>query len=110
ASVAAAALGLARRALDEALDHATSRRMFGQALADFQLTQAALAEMATGIDASALLTYRAAWVRDAEREPATREGAMAKLTGTETAQRIIDRAVQLHGARGVTRGTVVERL
>jgi acyl-CoA dehydrogenase len=110
ASVAAAALGLARRALDEALDRATSRRMFGQALADFQLTQAALAEMATGIDASALLTYRAAWVRDAEHEPATREAAMAKLTATETAQRVVDRAVQLHGALGVTRGTVVERL
>ncbi|MBV8579925.1 MAG: acyl-CoA dehydrogenase family protein [Candidatus Eremiobacteraeota bacterium] len=110
ASVAAAALGLARRALDEALDRATSRAMFGQVLSDFQLTQAALAEMATGIDASALLTYRAAWVRDVEREPTTREAAMAKLTATETAQTIIDRAVQLHGALGVTRGTVVERL
>ena len=66
--------------------------------------------MATGIDASALLTYRAAWVRDVEREPTTREAAMAKLTATETAQTIIDRAVQLHGALGVTRGTVVERL
>jgi acyl-CoA dehydrogenase len=110
ASVAAAALGLARRALDEALDRATSRAMFGQRLADFQLTQAALAEMATGIDASALLTYRAAWVRDALREPATREAAMAKMTATETAQRAIDRAVQLHGALGVTRGSVPERL
>jgi acyl-CoA dehydrogenase len=110
ASVAAAALGIARRALDEALDRATSRTMFGQKLADFQLTQAAVAEMATGIDASALLTYRAAWVRDAEREPATREAAMAKLAATETAQRVVDRAVQLHGALGVTRGTVPERL
>ena len=98
ASVAAAALGLARRALDEALDHATSRSMFGGTLADFQLTQAALAEMATGIDASALLTYRAAWQRDVENEPTTREAAMAKLTATETAQRVIDRTVQLHGA------------
>ena len=66
--------------------------------------------MATGIDASALLTYRAAWQRDVEKEPTTREAAMAKLIATETAQRIIDRAVQLHGALGVTRGTIVERL
>ena len=110
ASVAAAALGLARRALDEALERATTRTMFGQKLADFQLTQAALAEMATGIDASALLTYRAAWVRDVGREPATREAAMAKLTATETAQRVVDRAVQMHGALGVTRGSVPERL
>ena len=110
ASVAAAALGLARRALDEALERATSREVFGQQLAGFQLTQAALAEMATGIDASALLTYRAAWVRDVEHEPTTREAAMAKLTATETAQHVIDRAVQLHGALGVTRGSVPERL
>jgi acyl-CoA dehydrogenase len=110
ASVAAAALGLARRALDEALERVTRRRMFGGTLADLQLTQAAIAEMATEIDASALLTYRAAWVRDVEREPTTREAAMAKLTATESAQRIVDRAVQLHGALGVTRGTVVERL
>ncbi|HEY0615541.1 MAG TPA: acyl-CoA dehydrogenase family protein, partial [Candidatus Elarobacter sp.] len=110
ASVAAAALGLARCALDEALERATSRTMFGRTLADFQLTEAALAEMATGIDAAALLTYRAAWVRDAEQEPATMEAAMAKLTATETAQRVIDRCVQLHGALGVTRGTLPERL
>ena len=110
ASVAAAALGMARRALDEALDRATSRRMFGYQLAEFQLTQAALAEMATEIDASALLTYRAAWVRDVLREPTTREAAMAKLVATESAQRIIDRTVQLHGALGVTRGTLPERL
>jgi acyl-CoA dehydrogenase len=110
ASVAAAALGLARRALDEALDRVTTRLMFGQTLAAFQLTQAALAEMATGIDASALLTYRAAWVRDVEKAPTTREAAMAKLTATDTAQCIIDRTVQLHGALGVTRGTVTERL
>jgi len=110
ASVAAAALGVARRALDEALDRATARELFGAKLADFQLAQAALAEMATGIDASALLTYRAAWLRDCEKEPTTREAAMAKLTATETAQRVIDRAVQLHGALGVTRGTIVERL
>jgi acyl-CoA dehydrogenase len=110
ASVAAAALGLARRALDEALGRATEREMFGARLADFQLTQAAIAEMATGIDASALLTYRAAWVRDVERDPTTREAAMAKLTATETAQRVIDRTVQIFGALGVTRGTIAERL
>ncbi|HEX3452545.1 MAG TPA: acyl-CoA dehydrogenase family protein, partial [Solirubrobacteraceae bacterium] len=110
ASVAAAALGIARRALDETLERATSRRMFDGTLASFQLTQATLAEMATGIDASALLTYRAAWLRDVEQEPTTREAAMAKLTATETAQRIVDAAVQLHGALGVTRGTIVERL
>jgi alkylation response protein AidB-like acyl-CoA dehydrogenase len=110
ASVAAAALGLARRALDEALGRATEREMFGQRLSGFQLTQAALAEMATGIDASALLTYRAAWVRDVERETTTREAAMAKLTATETAQHAIDRTVQMFGALGVTRGTIAERL
>ncbi|HEX3463215.1 MAG TPA: acyl-CoA dehydrogenase family protein [Candidatus Elarobacter sp.] len=110
ASVAAAALGLARRALDEALERATTRTMFGQRLAEFQLTQAAIAEMASEIDASALLTYRAAWVRDVLREPATREAAMAKLAATEGAQRVIDRAVQLHGALGVTRGSITERL
>jgi acyl-CoA dehydrogenase len=110
ASVAAAALGLARRALDEALERTTTRTLFGGALADFQLTQAALADMATGIDASALLTYRAAWQRDVAHEPTTREAAMAKLTATETAQRVIDRTVQFHGALGVTRGTIPERL
>ena len=110
ASVAAAALGLARRALDEALDRTTTRAMFGGHLADLQLTQTAIARMATGIDASALLTYRAAWQRDVAGTPTTREAAMAKLTTTETAQRIIDRCVQLHGALGVTRGTIPERL
>jgi acyl-CoA dehydrogenase len=110
ASVAAAALGLARRAFDEALARAKGRAIFGAALSDLQLTQAALAEMATGIDASALLTYRAAWVRDVQGLPTTREAAMAKLTATETAQRVIDRNVQIHGALGVRRGTVAERL
>lgn len=110
ASVAAAALGLARRAFDEALARAKGRTIFGATLADLQLTQAALAEMATGIDASALLTYRAAWVRDVQGAPTTREAAMAKLTATETAQRVIDRNVQIHGALGVRRGTVAERL
>jgi acyl-CoA dehydrogenase len=110
ASVAGAALGLARRAFDEAVARAKGRAMFGATLADLQLTQAALAEMATGIDASALLTYRAAWVRDVAGRPTTREAAMAKLTATETAQRIIDRTVQLFGALGVMRGTIAERL
>ncbi len=110
ASVAAAALGFARRALDEALDHARSRRIFGGALADLQLTQAALGEMATDIDAAALLTYRAAWRRDVQKLPTTREAAMAKMTATETAQRVIDRAVQMFGGRGVKRGEIVESL
>jgi acyl-CoA dehydrogenase len=109
-SVAAAALGFARRALDEALTHTSNREMFGRRLLDFQLTKAAIAEMATSLDASALLTYRAAWVRDVAGESATREAAMAKLTATETAQRTIDRAVQLFGALGVMQGNIAERL
>jgi acyl-CoA dehydrogenase len=109
-SVAAAALGFARRALDEALARARSRRMFGQALADFQLTQAAIADMATGIDAAALLTYRAAWLRDARAARTTREAAMAKMVATETAQTVIDRAVQIFGGLGVVSGQPVERL
>jgi acyl-CoA dehydrogenase len=108
-SVAGAAIGLAQRALDEALAHAAHRTLFGKTLADFQLTQAALADMATGIDAARLLTYRAAWLRDSSQR-ATREVAMAKMTATETAQQVIDRAVQLFGGRGVARGEVVERL
>jgi acyl-CoA dehydrogenase len=110
ASVAAAALGFARRALDEAIARAASRRMFGATLADFQLTQAAIADMATGIDASALLTYRAAWVRDAKGARTTREAAMAKMAATETAQTVIDRAVQIFGGLGVVSGHPVEKL
>lgn len=110
AGVAAAALGFARRALDEALARATTRKMFGQMLADFQLTQAGLADMATEIDGAALLTYRAAWLRDAEGVPTTREAAMAKMAATEGAQRVIDRAVQMFGGLGVATGSVVERL
>ena len=110
ASVAAAALGFARRALDEALDHARNRRMFGGALADLQLTQAALGDMATEIDAAALLTYRAAWRRDVQKLSTTREAAMAKMAATETGQRVIDRAVQIFGGRGVMRGEIVESL
>jgi acyl-CoA dehydrogenase len=108
-SVAAAALGFARRALDEALARATSRKMFGKTLADFQLTQAKLAQMATGIDAAALLTYRAAWQRD-QGQRVTKEAAMAKLTATETAQQVIDAAVQMFGGLGVVSEQPVERL
>ena len=110
ASVGAAALGFARRALDEALMRARTRKMFGQALADFQLTQAAVADMATDIDACALLTYRAAWLRDVKRVRTTREAAMAKLAATESAQRVIDRAMQIFGGLGVQSGHIVERL
>jgi len=108
-SVAAAATGFARRAFDEAVAHATGRRMFGKVLADFQLTQAAFADMATAIDAAALLTYRAAWLRDTAR-PVTLAAAMAKMTATESAQAVIDRALQMFGGRGVERGATVERL
>ncbi len=108
-SVAGAALGFARHALDQAVGRATARKMFGKTLADFQLTQAKLAQMATGIDAAALLTYRAAWQRDQGRR-VTREAAMAKLTATETAQQVIDAAVQIFGGLGVVTGQPVERL
>jgi acyl-CoA dehydrogenase len=108
-SVAAAALGFARRAMDEALHRATSRKMFNQRLADFQLTQAKLAQMATTIDSSALLVYRAAWLRD-QGHNVTREAAMAKLTATEGAQQVIDAAVQIFGGLGVVSGQAVERL
>ncbi|HEX7439361.1 MAG TPA: acyl-CoA dehydrogenase family protein [Caldimonas sp.] len=108
-SVAAAALGFARRALDEALYRATTRRMFDKTLADFQLTQARLAQMATTIDGAALLTYRAAWQRDQGRK-VTREAAMAKLAATEGAQQVIDAAVQIWGGLGVVSEQPVERL
>ena len=108
-SVAAAALGFAQRALDEAVRHAKSRRMFGQTLGDFQLTQAALADMATGIEAARLLTYRAAWLRD-HGQPVTQAAAMAKMTATENAQAVIDRALQMFGGRGVVSGEILERL
>jgi acyl-CoA dehydrogenase len=110
ASVAAAALGFARRALTEAAARARTRPMFGGMLGDLQLTQLKLGEMATAIDAAALLTYRAAWLRDVKGARTTREAAMAKMTATETAQQVIDAAVQLFGGLGVTRGQVVERL
>ena len=110
ASVAAAALGFARRAVDESVAHARSRRMFGGTLADLQLTQAKVGDMAMEIDAAALLTYRAAWLRDVGQARTTKEAAMAKLSATESAQRVIDAAVQLHGGLGVTHGHIVERL
>jgi acyl-CoA dehydrogenase len=110
ASVAAAANGYARRALDEAAARAKARTMFGGVLADLQLTQAALGEMAASIDAAALLTARAAWTRDVLGRRTTREAAMAKMVATEGAQRVIDRAVQMHGGLGVRSGQVVERL
>jgi len=110
ASVAAAALGFARRALDEALARAKARKMFGQTLADFQLTQAAIADMATAIDGAALLTYRAAWLRDVKGARCTREAAMAKMVATESAQQVIDRALQIFGGLGVVSGYPVEKL
>ncbi len=108
-SVAAAALGFARRALDEALQRATTRKMFNGVLADFQLTQAKLAQMATTIDSAALLTYRAAWQRD-QGHTVTREAAMAKMVATEGAQQVIDAAVQMFGGLGVVSEMPVERL
>jgi acyl-CoA dehydrogenase len=108
-SVAAAALGFARRAFDEALQRVTTRRMFDGVLADFQLTQARLAQMATTIDSAALLTYRAAWQRD-QGANVTREAAMAKMAATEGAQQVIDGAVQLFGGLGVVSEMPVERL
>jgi acyl-CoA dehydrogenase len=108
-SVAGAALGFAQRALDEALKHSLARPMFGKTLSDLQLTQAALADMATEVDAARLQTYRAAWLRD-RGETVTKEVAMAKMAATESAQRVIDRAVQIFGGRGVVHGETVERL
>ena len=110
ATVGAAALGFARRALDESTAHTRARQAFGGALSDLQLVQARLADMAVGIDASALLVYRAAWTRDQGAERVTREAAMAKLFATEAAQQVIDDAVQLLGAKGVAGGGVLEQL
>jgi acyl-CoA dehydrogenase len=109
-SVGAAALGFARRALDEALARVTGRELFGAPMADLQLVQAKLADMALEVDASALLVYRAAWTADVVGGRVSREAAMAKLHATETAQRVVDEAVQLFGGLGVTVGSVVERL
>jgi acyl-CoA dehydrogenase len=109
-TVAAAALGLARRALDEALARAATRELFGGPMAELQMVQGHLADMATDVDAAALLTYRAAWTKDAGAARVTREAAMAKLFATDRAQAVIDTAVQIHGGDGVRRGHVVERL
>lgn len=109
-TVAAAALGYARRALDEAVSHTASRHAFGQMLSDFQLTKSRLAEMEVAIECSALLVYRAAWTHDQGAPRTTRESALAKLFASESAQSVIDSAVQLLGARGVVSGSPVERL
>jgi acyl-CoA dehydrogenase len=109
-TVGAAALGFARRALDEAVAYVKRREVFGKQLAEFQMTQQKLAEMATEVDAAALLIYRAAWTKDCVAERVTREAAMAKMYATEAAQRVIDAAIQLHGGMGVVSGVPVERL
>ena len=109
-TVGAAALGFARRAFDEALVRVKNRHVQGAALADLQLVQGHLADMALDIDASALLVYRAAWVKDQGSARISREAAMAKLFSTEAAQRVIDMAVQLHGGDGVRSGFTVEHL
>jgi acyl-CoA dehydrogenase len=109
-TVGAAALGFARRALHESTERAATRKLFGAPLAELQMTQAAIAESATDVDASALLIYRAAWMKDHGAPRITREAAMAKMFATESAQTVIDRAVQLHGGLGVTKGVEVEKL
>jgi acyl-CoA dehydrogenase len=110
ASVAAAAIGFARRALDESVSHSRERKMFGQTLGDFQLTQAKLADMDTAIDSAALLTYRTAWQRDVKGTRTTKEAAMAKMVATENAQQVIDAALQMHGGMGVKVGNICESL
>ena len=109
-TVGAAALGFARRALDETLKRAANRNLFGAPLGDMQMVQGHLADMAVEIDAAALLIYRAAWTKDQGASRVTREAAMAKLFATEAAQRVIDAAVQLHGGEGVRSGSPVEML
>jgi acyl-CoA dehydrogenase len=109
-TVGAAALGFARRALHETIERAATRKLFGAPLAELQLTQAAIADSASDVDAAALLVYRAAWTKDTGAARVTREAATAKMFATEAAQRVIDRAVQLHGGAGVTKGVKVEEL
>ncbi|WP_293811447.1 acyl-CoA dehydrogenase family protein [uncultured Bosea sp.] len=109
-TVGAAALGFARRALHETLEHANGRKLFGGTLGDLQLSQAAIADSAAEVDAAALLVYRAAWTKDRGAARVTREAALAKLIATENAQAVIDRAVQIHGGLGVTKGVKVEEL
>ncbi len=110
ATVGAAALGFARRALDEAAARALARHAFGRPLAEYQLIQAKLADMAVAVDAAALLVYRAAWIKDRSGGRVTREAAMAKLFATESAQEVIDQAVQIFGGLGVVSGVAVEKL
>lgn len=109
-SVAAAAIGFAKLALETAINHAKKRAMFGQHLIDFQLTQAAIGEMATQLDEAILLTYRAAWILDVKQRKTTLETAMAKLAATEYAQQIIDRCLQLLGGQGLVKNSTLERL
>ncbi|MBL8577339.1 MAG: acyl-CoA dehydrogenase family protein [Mesorhizobium sp.] len=109
-TVGAAALGFARRALDESLKRAADRKLFGAPLAELQMVQGHLADMALDIDAAALLVYRAAWTKDSGAARVTREAAMAKLFATDRAQEVIDKAVQLHGGDGVRKGHIVESL
>jgi acyl-CoA dehydrogenase len=109
-TVGAAALGFARRALAETVDRAATRKLFGAPLGELQMAQAMIADSATEVDAAALLVYRAAWTKDQGADRVTREAAMAKMFATETAQQVIDRAVQLHGGLGVTKGVKVEEL
>jgi acyl-CoA dehydrogenase len=110
ASVGAAACGMARRALDESIRYASTRKQFGRLLCEHQLIQEKLADMATELDAARLLVYRAAYARDTTDTRVTREASEAKLFATEAAGRIVDSAVQIHGGAGLVRGNVVERL
>ena len=109
-TVGAAALGFARRALDESLVRASERELFGAPMAELQMVQGHIADMALDIDAAALLIYRAAWTKDSGAARVTREAAMAKLFATDKAQEVIDRAVQLHGGDGVRKGHIIESL
>ena len=109
-TVAAAALGFARRALDESLKRASGRQLFGAPLFDLQMVQGHIADMALDIDAAALLVYRAGWLKDSGAPRVTREAAMAKLFATDRAQEVIDKAVQLHGGDGVRKGHIIESL
>ncbi|WP_028670575.1 acyl-CoA dehydrogenase family protein [Saccharospirillum impatiens] len=109
-TVGAAALGFARRALDETLDRCQHRELFGGPLSDLQMVQGHIADMALDVDAAALLVYRAAWTKDQGAARVSREAAMAKLYATDRAQSVIDKAVQLHGGDGVRKGHIVESL
>ena len=109
-TVGAAALGFARRALDESISRVAERKLFGAPMAELQMVQGHIADMALDVDAAALLVYRAAWTKDMGAARVTREAAMAKLFATDKAQEVIDRAVQLHGGDGVRKGHIVESL